>query len=81
MSTYNNGNGQYMATNQIQAQVEKFVVLTTGGVFKGSWAKEGDALSFIRREIKNESKSRYLILEALKEVGTKSPEIEIEKIS
>jgi len=64
----------------IERTVEKFAVMTNGAQYKGSWAKEEDAISFIKREIKSGSKQRYIVLEAKKEIGTKSPEIEIEEL-
>ena len=48
---------------------------------RGSFQKE--AIEQVKRFIKNNNSSRdarYIILEAKKEIGTKSPEIEIEDI-
>ena len=69
-------------TQAIEATPEKYVVMTTSGQFKGSWAKEKDALNWIKQTIKNDNdrSRRYLILEAIKEIGVKSPEIEIEEL-
>ena len=66
----------------IDSKIEKYVVMTTGGTFRGSWAKQQDALSYTRREIRNHPTRdyRFIILEAKQEVGAKSPEIEIEDI-
>lgn len=68
--------------NDRRETMEKYVVLTTEGYFKGSWKKQKDALNHIKQAIKNDRDSgrRYLILEALQEVGTKTPEIEIEEL-
>lgn len=66
----------------ISTNIEKYVVMTTGGNFQGSWEKEKDAIMAVRRMIKNNNGRdvRYIVLEAKKEIGTKSPEIEIEDI-
>ena len=71
-----------MQIDLVDTQIEKYVVMTKGGVFRGSWTKQQDALSYVRREIRDNPTRglRYIILEAKQEVGTKSPEIEIEDI-
>lgn len=77
MNTYNN---QYSTLGNLASNPEKYVVMTNTGNFKGSWAKEEHALKYIKNQIKNDTTTRYLILQAIKEVGTKTPEIEIEEI-
>lgn len=72
--------GYYDEAKTLESTPEKYVVLTNGGSFKGSWAKEKDALKFCKNQLKGNTNTRFLILQAIKEVGQKTPEIEIEDI-
>lgn len=72
MNTYN--------TSSVSVIIEKYVVLSTSGYYKGSWVKEADAIAFCKKEVKSDTDKRFVILEAKKEIGTKTPEIEIEEL-
>lgn len=80
MNGYTSSSMTYDTAPALTASLEKHVVLRTDGVFQGSWAKEKDAMNFCKRMVKTHEKQRYVILEAKKEVGTKTPEIEVEEI-
>ena len=82
MNYYDAGASIKTNTAAVETIMEKYVVMTTSGFLKGSWAKEKDAINWIKQAIKNDRDSarRYLILEAVKEIGTKTPEIEIEEL-
>ena len=60
--------------------IEKYTVMTDSLRHCGSWVEEDEAIAFITREVKGGSKARYFLLEAKKEIGVKTPEIEIEEL-
>lgn len=69
------------ANKSISTNLEKWVVISNNGSLQGSWEKQKDAVDFCRRALRDRSNTqRYLLLESKKEIGTKSPEIEIEEI-
>lgn len=68
------------ATKQVSVDMKKFVVMTTTGRLMTSFPTDEEAVSFCKREVKLNNEKRYVILEAKKEVGTKSPEVEIEEL-
>lgn len=65
----------------VDMTVEKWLVLTTSGVLKGTFEKEKGASQYIQKQVKENPNTRYILARAEKEVGAKSPEIEIEDIA
>ena len=69
-----------IGTSLSHPKIDKFVVMTTCGQLHSSYTTEEDAMAYCKRCLKDSGKKRFLILVVSKEIGHKSPEIEIEEI-
>ncbi len=58
-------------------KIRKYTVMSRYGYYVASFDEEKEALEHIKRKIADDSGSRYIILETLKEVGSISPEVEV----
>ena len=66
--------------NTLERKIEKYVVMTTCGIMHSSYETEKEALDYCKRCLRDKCDKRFLILVVSKEVGQKSPEIEIEEV-
>ncbi len=81
--TINHQNVQAFYNDKLQLdlpKLKKYVVITGSYRFCGTYKQEQEALEYIENEVKNDSKERFYILEAKKEVGVKTPEMQIEEL-
>ncbi len=61
-------------------KIKKFVVITKGYHNCGSYDTEEEALESVKEMVKGGSLERFIILEAKKEAGVTTPEMEIEEL-
>lgn len=64
----------------LSIDIKKYVVIKNNGSYLSSFDEEKAAIDWCRKAVKLEPDNRYYILESKKEVGAKSPEIEIEDL-
>lgn len=65
----------------INATIDKWIVLSSYGVFKGAWHNEEHAANAVKKLIKENPTSTYLIAKATQQISALTPELEVEKIN